>query len=346
MARARKSFVFEILAIVVIIVLVAGFMIRRAGAPSELQRFDDQRVMLGTIVSIAVFSDNEAEAPAAIDAAFAEMAKTEDVTNRYSEDSEITRINANDRGRDKFRISTDIAPIIGRSLYLSKDVGGAFDVTIAPLYDLWSFEEGASLPEESDIEAALELIDYEEIKVISTAAYLWYPRFFTFDLDGIAKGWAVDRAVASLERSGIERAIVDAGGDIGLMGTAPEGGWVIGVKHPREDGLLGTVTLDGGSIATSGDYQRFVFIDGVRYHHILDPTTGYPARGVISATVTAELACDADALATAVFVMGPERGMQFVEETEGVEAIIVTGGEEMGEVLVSSGLAERFTEGE
>ena len=122
------------------------------------------------------------------------------------------------------------------------------------------------------------------------------------------------------------------------------GGWRVGIKHPRAGDLLGVLTLDGGSVATSGDYQRYVMVDDRRFHHVLDPSTGYPARGVVSVTVTAEAAMDADALATAVFVMGPEHGMWLVEELEGVEAIIVTGEKSVGEILISSGLRGRFDE--
>ena len=138
-------------------------------------------------------------------------------------------------------------------------------------------------------------------------------------------------------------AILDAGGDLRFLGEPPGGGpWTVGIKHPREDGLLGVVTVDGGSVATSGDYQHYFEVDGVRYHHILDPATGYPARGVMSVTVLTERCMDADAYATAVFVLGARRGMRLVERLDGVEAVIVTGEDAVDEVLLSSGLEGRY----
>ena len=166
------------------------------------------------------------------------------------------------------------------------------------------------------------------------------------DLDGVAKGYAVDRAVAVLESMGIETGVVDAGGDVGFAGTPPGAdGWRVGIQHPRQDGLLGVALLDGGGIATSGDYQRYAVVDSIRYHHILDPATGYPSRGVMSVTVATERAVDADALATAVFVLGPDEGLALIERTPGAEAVLVTGdADSVGRVLVSSGLKEKFVE--
>ena len=144
----------------------------------------------------------------------------------------------------------------------------------------------------------------------------------------------------------IETGVVDAGGDVGFAGTPPGAdGWRVGIQHPRQDGLLGVALLDGGGIATSGDYQRYAVVDSIRYHHILDPATGYPSRGVMSVTVATERAVDADALATAVFVLGPDEGLALIERTPGAEAVLVTGdADSVGRVLVSSGLKEKFVE--
>ncbi|HQD40299.1 MAG TPA: FAD:protein FMN transferase, partial [Bacillota bacterium] len=139
---------------------------------------------------------------------------------------------------------------------------------------------------------------------------------------GAAKGYAVDRALEVLKGQGIERALVNAGGQIGILGEAPRGLWRVGVKDPREAGLLTVLEVKEGAVSTSGDYQRFFISGGRRYHHLVDPTTGYPAWDCQSATVVAETGLLADLLSTACFIMGPEMGMALVERY-GAEALVV-----------------------
>ena len=144
-----------------------------------------------------------------------------------------------------------------------------------------------------------------------------------------------------LADTGIEHAYLDAGGDIGLLGPKPDGSpWRIGVRHPREAGqLIGVLTLSGGAVVTSGDYERAFTVDGKRYHHILDPATGLPATSLASVTMVAPTAMEADALSTAVFVLGPERGLALVESLPGAEAILVTPDLD---VLVTTGLKDKL----
>lgn len=345
MGDSRKRFLGEVLALVAVVALILVFSVRRTDdGPAST---DGHRLLMGTIVSVTVFSDDEAAADRAIEAAFDEVARVEALTTRYAPDSEVSRLNAAADDGARPVADPEVAEIVERSLRVSTLSGGAFDVTVAPLVDLWAIDEGGPVPSWEAVDAVLPLIDYRLVAVDTVQRSLVLSPGTTIDLDAIAKGYAVDRAVAVLEEHGIASAIVDAGGDIGLLGPSPRAaGWRVGIKHPRAGGLLGVLTLDGGSVATSGDYQRYVMVDDRRFHHVLDPSTGYPARGVVSVTVTAEAAMDADALATAVFVMGPEHGMWLVEELAGVEAIIVTGERDVGEILISSGLRGRFDEAE
>ena len=337
MVDSRRRLVIEIVAFVAVLALVF-FLSRRARGPASV---DERRLSMGTLVSVTVFGADGESSRSAIDAAFDEIARIEALTTRHSSEGAIALLNARGGGA----VSADGARVIARSLVASEATAGAFDITVAPLVDLWVFSEDMALPDHTEIHRALARVDYRRVTIDTTGPDVVLPSGTAVDLDGIAKGYAVDRAVAVLRALGVEAAIVDAGGDVGLLGRSPRNGaWRIGVKHPRTEGLLGVLELDGGSVATSGDYQRYAFIDGARYHHILDPSTGYPARGVISVTVAAERCIDADALATAVFVMGARAGMAFVEATDGVEAVIVTGEEGMEEVLASSGLRDRFDE--
>ena len=344
MAIGRKRLALEVAAFLVVVALIVTFAARRR---SDSDRHVDHRFMMGTIVSVTVLTPDALAGRAAIDAAFDEIARIEALTSRYLQDSEISRLNARAEGFVGEPVSREVAQIVSRSLVVARASAGAFDITVTPLVDLWALnDEGFSIPGESAITAALRSVDWSAVQVDTASCTMTVQPGIAIDLDGVAKGYAVDRAVAVLEAMGIETGVVDAGGDVGFVGTPPDADvWRVGIKHPRQDGLLGVVLLDGGGIATSGDYQRYSLVDSVRYHHILDPATGYPARGVMSVTVATERAVDADALATAVFVLGPDEGLALIERTPGAAAVVVTGsGDSVGRVLVSSGLKERFVE--
>jgi len=338
----RKRILWSVGTLLFIVALMSIYFVRVDDA--NPYRFDEHRILMGTLITITAFTNDELAARAAVEDAFAEIERIEKATTRYSPDSGVERINTRGPGEETLYIDLDVSQVVARSQYISRVSGGSFDVTVAPLIDLWAFEEGAAPPDASDIEEALGHVGYEAIRLHPTSGDMTLPLDVKIDLDGIAKGYAVDKAHRYLRTSGaFTGAILDAGGDLRFLGMPPGGGpWSVGIKHPRKDGLLGIVTTDGGSVATSGDYQHYFEVDGVRYHHILDPATGYPARGLMSVTVLAERCIDADAYATAVFVLGARRGMRLVESLEGVEAIIVTGENEVNEVLVSSGLEGRY----
>jgi len=340
----RRRLLLEILGFALVVALVATYAVRRGGAAGPA-RLEDQRLLLGTVVSVTVFTNDSERGRGAIEAAFAEMERVESLTSRHAASGEISRINAGGRTGDRVSIGGELASVIERSLHFSRVSGGAFDVTVAPLVALWLGPEGMRVPSRSAVSAALPKVDYTKLALNAGAGTLTVPLGMSLDLDGIAKGHAVDRAVRALRLRGIQSGIVDAGGNIGFLGAPPRGGmWRVGIKHPRREGILGTLFVERGSVATSGDYQHFTVVDGRRYHHILDPKTGQPAHGVMSVTVVTARAIDADALSTAVFVLGAERGMELIETLDGVEGVIVTGQDDVDRVLVSSGLAERFAE--
>jgi len=336
----RRRLLLEILGLLVVVGLIIVYGVRRSGGP---QKLEDTRLLMGTVVTVTAFTDDEKVGREAMSAAFDEIARVDRLTSRYDPESALVRLNGDVRRAGGVPVDPELLRVLARTLEIARASGGAFDPTVGPLMDVWPLTAGMALPSPDAVAAAVARVGYARVVADTAKGVVTLPADSEIDLSAIAKGYAVGRAIAVLKRPGIDAAIVDAGGDIGLLGTPPhEGSWRIGVKHPRKDGVLGVVTVDGGSVATSGDYQRYVMIDGKRYHHILDPSTGYPARGVVSVTITSANAADADALATAVFVMGAERGMRLVEGLPGVEAVIVTGGEELGDVIVSSGLKERF----
>jgi thiamine biosynthesis lipoprotein len=222
-----------------------------------------------------------------------------------------------------------VTAILREAVEIAAASDGAFDPTILPLTQLWSFDTGGRLPTDEEIRQALRRVDYTRLE-IDPSGTVRLPEGFGLDLGGIAKGAVVDLLAGVLdERIGSDY-LIDAGGDILLSGLK-EGRrpWVIAIRHPRRpDGFAGKLSLGlrNGKIAvvTSGDYERYFEQDGRRYHHILDPHTGYPAAGPASVTVIAPSCALADALATAAFVLGPERGLDLLERTEGVEGLILS----------------------
>jgi thiamine biosynthesis lipoprotein len=340
----RKRLAFQLAALLVVILLIVVFATRRRETSESSV---EHRIAMGTLVSVTVSAPDARVRDAAMAAAFAEVDRVDSLTSRYFEGSDISRLNESAGGYAEQRVDPEVADIISASLAISKATDGAFDITIAPVVELWSVdEEGFEPPSPEAVARGLAHVDWRAVRVDTAACTVSAPPGTRLDLAGIAKGYAVDRAVSALLRAGVTTGVVDAGGDVGFAGTPPHPeGWYAGVQRPRGEGLLGVLLLDGGSVATSGDYQHYAIVDGVRYHHLLDPSTGYPARGVMSVTVAADHAITADALATAIFVMGAEKGMAFVERTPGVEALIVTGdGDDEGEILLSSGLEGRFTD--
>lgn len=297
---------------------------------------------MGTEFRVSVSTDQPAAARTAISDALAEVARVEGLLGTRSEESEVSRINVG-AGAEPVLVSDETVALLARALEISERSGGAFDVTYAALSPVWRSlrEEPPRLPTDEAIEEARQLVGWRDLIVDRQAATVQLRRAgMAINLGGIGKGHGVDRAGEVLVEHGFTNFIVGGGGDLLVRGSKRGTPWRLGVQHPRRRGeLLGEVTLLGDlALVTSGDYERFVEIDGVRYHHIVDPRTGRPARGCAGVTLTAPDATTADAMATAVFVLGPERGLRLVEESEGVEVLIVD--QEM-EITMSAGMRSR-----
>jgi thiamine biosynthesis lipoprotein len=228
---------------------------------------------------------------------------------------------------------------------VSRATSGAFDPTLGEVVQLWGFgRDDPRLPGPEEIEDAIDNAGYDKVpdgQCCPDGRDIW------FDLGGVAKGYSVDVAVRALKEAGIKAGIVNAGGDLRSFGVRPRRGyWKIGVQDPdNPQELAGVLEVKEAAVATSGDYQRYFEEGGIRYHHILDPATGYPAHsGVRGATVIAPDCATADALATAAFVMGPEKGLAMLESWEGAEGVLIT---DDGKILTTSGIGEegvRFVE--
>ncbi len=296
---------------------------------------------MATLVAIKLYVEEEEAGPFAA-AAFAEIDRIDSLMSRHSPASELSRINRL-AARQPLAVSPEMALVLERSQHFAALSGGAFDITIGPVSRLWDFPEARVPPDSARIDSALALVGYERL-ALRDGQVRFQGEGIYLDLGGVAKGFAVDRAVDRLQAAGVSCGLVDAGGNIRFWGRKPDGWpWRLGVQHPRDPGqYIEAEDIGLPALATSGDYEQFFEYRGGRFHHLLDPATGYPARRAASATVWAETAMDADILSTAVFVLGPERGLELIEALPRTEALVFF--EQGGELRhrVSSGLEGRL----
>ncbi len=305
--------------------------------------------LMDTVVEIKVYHKRKAEAEKAINSSMEEMKRVEQKMSCFLPGSEVSRINKEallERKKGSLLaerwipISDELFSLLGESVLLSKLTKGSFDITIYPLWKIWKFErENLEVPSKGKIERVLELVAYKNM-ILQNGKINFAKKRMGIDLGGIAKGYAVDAAIKVLKDKNINSAIVNAGGDMYVLGRKQGKSWRIGIRHPRREGeILGTIKVENRAIVTSGDYERFFFSGGKKYHHIINPKTGYPADECQSVTIVAKEATFADGLATGIFVLGPKEGMALIENLEGVEGVIVN---KEGDVSVSSGLISKI----
>lgn len=295
-------------------------------APKEHELQRRTQFIMGTLVEITVREPDPEKAQLAITSAFDEMRRLEKLMSTHIADSEIFRLNAQTGNATPLAISPEVLAVIERGIHWGNQSNGALDISIGPVSQLWQFEdENPSLPNAQKLTQAVRLVNFREIGMDGSNVRLKQPGM-SLHLGAIGKGYAVDRAMTVLEENGIRHGLINAGGDLKVLGERKDGQpWNIGLQHPRQpEKMIASFTLKDKAVATSGDYQKYFIKEKTRYHHILDPANGMPARGVISCTIVAENVMDADALATTVFVLGPEKGMALVESLDGVETMIVT----------------------
>jgi FAD:protein FMN transferase len=299
-----------------------------------LRRVRESRTRMGTVVTLTVVSPDGAEARAWIHDAFAEMERLERVLSRHRDDSALGRLNREGRLP---RPPLELVEVLRHAQELARRSDGAFDVTVLPLLALWerSVAEAGRPPADRDIGAALARVDHRAVRLTGETIAFERPGM-AITLDGIAKGYIVDRTLDRLVARGAERVLVDAGGDMATGGAGiDDESWTVGLQDPHADRLLGLVRLGGDCVATSGDYMR-TFTDDRRNHHILDPRTGRSPEETSSVSVISGTAMAADALSTTLLVLGPARGLELLEEISGAEGMIVT---KQGAQVRSSGLA-------
>jgi len=314
---------------------ISLFLLQRQEAGGPLVR---ARMLMGTVVEIKVDGPDAERFEAAVTEAFNAMERIERLMSPHVPDSDVSRLAS---AAGPVRFAPETLEVLQIALEVADVSAGAFDPTLGRLVRLWGFAEGAPrLPEPAEIQAAVAGPGTTGLEIVGRLVSKESPHV-VLDLGGVAKGYAIDRAVEVLAAAGAGHAAVNAGGDMRLLGDRHGRPWKIGIQHPRQPGnVLGVLELSDRAVVTSGDYERAFEQGGVRYHHILDPRTGYPADRCQAVTVVADHAAIADALATAVFVLGPESGMALLNSFPGTEGLIVAAD---GQIATTSGLREVIT---
>lgn len=288
--------------------------------------YRESRNAMYTLCTITVVSDSPIKAKKAIDAAYAEIKRLEALLNYYADDSEISAINRY-AGKSPVKVHRETYELIRKAVRLADATDGSFNPAVGPLVKLWEAARKTPehpLPSEEEISATLRLIDYSKIHINEGKYEIFLEEEgMEIDLGGIAKGYAADRAINTIKGSGIQSALVSIAGDI--RGEGVRNGnkpWIVGIQNPRSTGgespqadhIISTIALTDAAVSTSGDYERFFFKEGRRYHHIIDPRTGYPTTSrLISVSVVGSEGVTADGISTGVFVLGPERGIALLE---------------------------------
>ncbi len=316
---------YRIITGLLMLLIVVLMLATCTGEPPK--RFEETHDLMGTYVKVVVYAD-EGIAEEAINAAFTRMEEIDRIATTWDSEGEAFKLNQTGYSDTP---SDELLELINLSLYYSELTDGSFDITVQPLLDLWEYNPDADKQfweldestQKAEINEALKLVGPDQI-IIRNNTIRFKEEGTKITLGGIAKGYAVDEALEVLKDMGIKYALVDAGGDIGTLGSKPEGElWDIALVNPDDTSeYLVDFKIKDKAVATSGNYERY-FDPEAKVGYIMDPKTGYSTTDSISVTIIAKNTTQADALATGVFVMGPENGMRLVESLDDVEAFIV-----------------------
>ena len=288
------------------------------------QPISQTEIFMGTPISITLYDGGNQKI---LDKVFEKIVEIEDLVSINKENTEITKLNES-AGVEKVKLSEISYDILKKGIEYSRLSNGSYDITIGPLVKLWSIGlEGVKVPSKDEINEAIGYIDYNNVKINdSTKEAFLTKEGMEVDLGSIAKGYAADEVVNILKQEGIRSAIIDLGGNIYALGSKnSDNNWKVGIQDPFSDRgkVIGAVEVFDKTVVTSGIYERFIEEDGVRYHHILNPKTGYPQENeVISSTIISESSMLADALSTSSYILGCIQGLTLIE-SEKAEGIMI-----------------------
>jgi thiamine biosynthesis lipoprotein len=314
------------------IVILTLFMALLSGCSKN--ELSDTQFLLDTIVTITFYGSDDQNA---LDAAFSEIRRCQSLFDVGLETSDVYRINQN-AGIAYTEVSDDTIALLKASQKYSELTGGVFDVTAGPLIKLWDVGGKGYVPTEVERKAALSLVNYRDV-LIDGKSVMLAREGMSLDFGAIAKGYIADRLYAQLSADGVQHAIINLGGNVFVFGGKPDGSpFNVGVQNPfGGDGeIIGILPLSNASLVSSGAYQRYFERDGVKYHHIMDLSTGAPSQsGLAGVTIVSSDSTECDALSTAVFILGEEKGLKLIKNLDGVECILVL---DNGTIVCSEGL--------
>jgi thiamine biosynthesis lipoprotein len=305
--------------------------------PVHAEWVSRDEAIMGTRIAVELWATDPARGEALITRVMDEMRRVDALMSTYKPTSQVSLVNER-AAREPVVVDADLFGLLQTALDYSRVTEGAFDITYASVGYLYDYRRHIR-PDDAAIAAALPAVDYRHVVLDSkTRSVRFTQAGVRIDLGGIAKGWAVDRGIELLQAAGVERAFVTAGVDTRIIGDRFGEPWMVGIRDPREDGKVAArIPLVDAALSTSGDYERFFEADGVRYHHILSPSTGRPASAVRSVTIIGPTATRTDGLSKTIFVLGIDKGMQVLDRAGDVDAIAI---DKDGKIYYSKGLAK------
>lgn len=289
--------------------------------PTDAEPLTRLQPKLGTFVSVTVYAADTPETQAAINAAFAEIDAVDQLLSIHRADSALARANAGGPVND------ELHNVLKSALAIARQTEGAFDPTIRPLADLWGFikKDGFRLPTDAELQSVLPKVDYRKVNV-ADGRLRFAAEGMSIDSGGFGKGYAVDRAIAALQRHGVRNAMVKAGGDLRVIGRPPgRRHWTVWIEDPEKKGRRVKVKLAAGALSTSGNYENSFTQNSRRYGHLLDPRTGQPVDEVAACTVTAPTCLESDAYATAACILGVKRSRALLGDQFGLRFVTLSG---------------------
>ena len=317
-------------------------MIAGCGGTPSPQLVERSFVSMGSSLKVSIWTTDAGKASGAAERVAKEFDRLESLLSVWKDGSDVVRLNSA-AGRQPITVSRETLDVLTAARIGSEQTAGKFDITFGALADIWKFDhdQDNTIPDRAAIEKRLPLVDFRAVQVDAAngTAFISRPGV-RVHLGGIGKGYAIDVAIGFLRGEGLKDFLIQAGGDMYASGTNNGTPWKLGIADPRGDHApFAAIALRDETLSTSGDYERSFMKDRVRYHHLLDPDRGEPARLSRSVTIVATRATLADVLSTGVFIMGPDEGMALIEQLRDVEGVIVTAS---NEVLISSGLKGRI----
>lgn len=299
------------------------------------KKISDTGFMLDTVVTITIYDGDEDK----LNDAFDEIQRLENIFSITRPESDVSKVNT---GYGWVQVPDELNDVLNKAMEIAELSDGAFDITIQPLIELWNVSGGGPVPDAMDIKNALARVGYKKLQINGDKVFA--DGKTQIHLGGVAKGYIADKVCERLKSDGVEHGIINLGGNVVVFGGNPNGNdFTVGIRDPfgSESDIVGIVSIKEGSVVTSGGYERYFEQNGEIYHHIIDPATGYPSSsGLSGVTILSQSSADGDALSTAVYILGANKGMALIESLDGIECVLIT---DEGELLLSSGMSEYFS---